>query len=454
MSTRSSLLLAIVAIFVVSIADADSVVRAQDDSPISVIRRALNRDLPEGVDDAILLGLPKGSQAEVLTWERVYHLALLRSRYHVGSAAALREKRFNLNGLLEEAGRQNVSDFARFREIFFAGSKAADVSRFRDPSADFLELLTLLDSVDNAMRNIAIHENYTKVLMELVKGEASGIEQMDTDRSEETLQMARVELLGNNQKFRNKLDEFKVELGLSPRARIVPDRGSIAKFRVVFHQAARWFTKPDRDLSELDALASQLPGLEDIRIDGLSVQEALGVQTDLHETLLNAGASLAIKNRGLTPAHTLAEEDQIELRVRRQTRRLLETSGAYQVEKRKFVLVIREKDAAQERLIAPPQSGTARVSSVVGDLLAIDGRLVKCQDRLVALWASYNAERIALYRELGTMPYNDWESFLNQFQAARSDPDSRPKKAGVDAPASLRPAPSAPGTVPPPPPKE
>ena len=42
------------------------------------------------------------------------------------------------------------------------------------------------------------------------------------------------------------------------------------------------------------------------------------------------------------------------------------------------------------------------------------------QDRLVGLWASFKAERLALYRDLGVLPYDDWKSFYDDLAARTS----------------------------------
>ena len=50
--------------------------------------------------------------------------------------------------------------------------------------------------------------------------------------------------------------------------------------------------------------------------------------------------------------------------------------------------------------------------------------------RFVALWLEFKERQLALYRELGTMPYDNWEAFHRSFLP----------EAGRPAPAAGRPA--------------
>ena len=45
----------------------------------------------------------------------------------------------------------------------------------------------------------------------------------------------------------------------------------------------------------------------------------------------------------------------------------------------------------------------------------------RAEDRLVGLWASFKAERLAFYRDFGVLPYDDWKSFYDDL-AARLGP--------------------------------
>ena len=100
---------------------------------------------------------------EALTWERVYALALVRAR---GGPAPRREPR--PEGPWEQATRDGVADFGRFRKEFLA-ARARGRGGFHDPSGEFLALLGRLERIDHARRNVALQENLFTLLSELSK---------------------------------------------------------------------------------------------------------------------------------------------------------------------------------------------------------------------------------------------------------------------------------------------
>src|SRR5262249_27362274 len=60
------------------------------------------------------------------------------------------------------------------------------------------------------------------------------------------------------------------------------------------------------------------------------------------------------------------------------------------------------------------------------NLLAALDQVTRSQDRLVVLWGSNQSHRPVLYRDLGTMPYEDWKSFLGQFSTGDGGGEPRP----------------------------
>ena len=96
------------------------------------------------------------------------------------------------------------------------------------------------------------------------------------------------------------------------------------------------------------------------------------------------------------------------------------------------------KDQAFERLTAPPSPVVTSRSSLLKDVIEQQTEVIEAQDRLIALWTSFRAERLALYHDLGVLPYNDWKSFLADLSAgARCR--RRPSGAGPRPTAGTRP---------------
>ena len=103
----------------------------------SEINQLLTPYVPPSLDfDKEIAGLSKGSRPEILTWERIYALALVRARSIRGAFAPTLDPM----ALNQEAARQGVADFARFRKEFLTGRVAAG-GAFRDPSARVFGLL-------------------------------------------------------------------------------------------------------------------------------------------------------------------------------------------------------------------------------------------------------------------------------------------------------------------------
>ncbi len=133
--------------------------------------------LPSLAQDKEAAGLAQQSQPELVTWDRIYPLALIRAR----RATATLEAALDPKMLAEESNRLGVANFARFRQEFLTPHSAAGTG-LRDPSAAFLDLLRRVMAIDNARRNVAFHENVEKFVLELIQGESSGLRRRNEAR--------------------------------------------------------------------------------------------------------------------------------------------------------------------------------------------------------------------------------------------------------------------------------
>ena len=324
----------------------------------------LNRPWPRSsLDEAEVAGLPRGSRAEVLDWERIYDLALIRGRSDRPADGRDLAESLDPKALAEQAERYDVGDFARFRKEFLAGTADDEEGdgRFRDPSAEALDLMRRLEAVIVARWNIASIEMMVLVLRDLIQEASWGLSQIHLDRVEGSLQQARLRFVDEREHYLDQLDALKVHLGLAPHAPIVPDQRILAGFRDTFEENDRWCADPKREMTELPHIVGSLPALDDIVIDGhsaraVSEDEVRSDAVQREEEILSAGVKVALAN------HHRGDQDKarLELRVRRALRRLLRIRVAYKVEKRRFVLVTRRRDQAQERLLAPPRLATPR----------------------------------------------------------------------------------------------
>ncbi len=99
------------------------------------------------------------------------------------------------------------------------------------------------------------------------------------------------------------------------------------------------------------------------------------------------------------------------------------------------MLTVRQKDQAFEQIIAPPQGAAAQAAGnqaalQTTNLIQFQNHLLSTQAALVTAWQQYQLARLILYRDLGTLPYDEWEAFSELFPAeyhshATSPPETR-----------------------------
>src|SRR4051794_20055514 len=129
--------------------------------PAGQLQEVARPRLPR-MDDAEVAGLPAGSRPEILNWERVYRLALARSRSARQGESGSFSETLDPEALEDQSRRFGLADFARFRDDFLKRrEKPADgaAGTFRDPSVAFFEVLRRRQRVETARRNVGIYEH-------------------------------------------------------------------------------------------------------------------------------------------------------------------------------------------------------------------------------------------------------------------------------------------------------
>ncbi len=367
-----------------------------------------------------IAGLSTDSRPELLTWERVYTLALMRARTGPTWSADVLDPKV----LAEIAARHGVADFGRFRHDFLAGRPGAG-GTFRDPSGDYLELLRRLQVIDNARCDVALRENCLRLFQELIQGESSGLSTLEADLVEASLVRARQRLADETAQFRDGLDELKAAMGLLPCALLIPDPQGTAAFREAFERVHNWHRDPTRTFQVLPRLIARLPDLGEVVVEGRPILGTIEANSDRLEDELAAVMRVANKDRGGREKGEAARatDVQLELRTRRHIRSLVAARRAYVGERRRYELASRLIDEVLEQIVAPPAGGTHALAQAVGARIATQAlldqmvQIRRAQDRLIGLWASFKAERLALYRDLGVLPYDDWKSFYDDLAA-------------------------------------
>ena len=414
------------------------------------IRQLLTPYVPQSLDfDKEIAGLSKGSRPEILTWERIYALALVRARSIRGAFAPSLDP----IALNQEAARQGVADFARFHKEFLTGRVAAG-GAFRDPSAQVFSLLGRLHAIDNARHVVALDDNLHRLVQERSQAESSGVNRLDVDLVLAASVRAQQNLADEITQFRDGLDQLKFTLGLSPHAAVILDRQSLAPFRAVQESVATWTRMPNRSVQTLHDLIVRFPAPGEVVLEGRPLLAPAISNPDQLEEILTNATQFAVKNRSeRDKASSFANTGvQLELQVRRRIRSQFDALRAYEAEKQLYELAIRAQDQTFERLVAPAAGASSSRSLLLERLIEQITQIKKIDDRMIAIWTSFRAERLALYRDLGALPYDQWKSFNDDLAAARfgaaADPRILPKPAAAaDAPgAPAPPAAPIPGT--------
>lgn len=360
-------------------------------------------------DDGQFAGLPPKSHFEVLTWERVYTLALIHCRAPQDADHRALAASIDPTALAEQARRFGIADFERFRQDFLAkGPDPGDKRRtFVDPSRSIFDLLSRLQTLENSQKFLKDLEQLKAVSREAF-AEVPGAPRLN--RLDRWLEIARQRFEEHLQAYRGRLNAVKAELGLSPNAPVVPDRRGLIRFRTVFEKTDSWFRNPQRNPSVLPTIAAELPRLENVILGETSFFDVSETDPARREAWLNAAEQTAIKNRGQ------GEPDkEVDQRIRRRLKRLFEIGDAYQKERQRFLLALQAKNQTFEKITAPPQPG---VVLKVPDLIGLHAQIVASESQLVALWASFQAEHLTLARDLRVLPGQDWKSFYAQIDSS------------------------------------
>ena len=122
-------------------------------------------------------------------------------------------------------------------------------------------------------------------------------------------------------------------------------------------------------------------------------------------------------------------EDFLKLQLRQDIRNLHQQYLNYEISRRNFVLVVRQKDQAFEQIIAPPQAGTgqnlaqtANAAAQTSNLISFQRQLYTSQQAVINAYQAYEAARLTVYRDIGTLPYDEWEAFSELFPSEYRGP--------------------------------
>jgi hypothetical protein len=120
-------------------------------------------------------------------------------------------------------------------------------------------------------------------------------------------------------------------------------------------------------------------------------------------------------------------EDNLKIQLRNDLRNVHQAYIFYEIAKRNFELNVRLKDQAFETIIAPPAAGVAGTQAnnaaiQTTNLLNFQGQLVGAMLSLTNGWQNYQTQRLIVYRDIGILPYDEWEAFSELFPAQYHGP--------------------------------
>ncbi|MDR3636215.1 MAG: TolC family protein [Isosphaeraceae bacterium] len=130
-------------------------------------------------------------------------------------------------------------------------------------------------------------------------------------------------------------------------------------------------------------------------------------------------------------------EDNLKQLIRNDIRSILVAYQTYRIARRNFELYARIKDQAFEQLVAPPQPGgggnVANAAIQTQNLVNAQNSLIGTETALITTWYNYQSARLALYRDIGILPYDEWEAFRALFSTEEYTRDVSISDAGDDA---------------------
>jgi hypothetical protein len=382
------------------------------------------------LDSAELAGMQAGAKPPAITLEQAYTLTLIRARTPAAVSTLGAAKVFDAKALGEFAKRADAGDFERFRREFLSAG-------FRDPAPRFFAALKHRLALGSARDQVALAENIRRLFAELISSERSGVSRLHVDLMDQSSLLSRqtsaIELVG----YRSSADELKGSLGLPLPTPLVMDESTLQPFTTVFIAIDAWQRNPNRQLQELAAMHDRLPRLEDLKIGGRSLLEV--VQGTLREEeFLASCLEVARKHHPILDDASAAPDDRNapELRIRRLVRSLMLIQKNYEVGRKRLELAFRVVDQWIEQVTSPffgPKTGFNQLTNVAfqaPNVMQSQSRLCDGRNEFVSLWLDFKEQSLALDRELGVLPFDNWQAFHRSFVP----------EAGRPAPAASRPA--------------
>ncbi len=355
-------------------------------------------DASRPLDQAALAGYAANARVEKISWEQVFKLAIVRAK--AGPNAPLMAS-FDPAKLDDQAKQLGLDDLATLRAAFL------ESPLMLNPVQQACELLAALQELQDQYEGITNCQQLLAIYEQLARAESSGIGNLQILQLRASYFTAAESWATTLRSFRDRLDELKVALGLSPHALIVIDDAPLSPFRAAYRNSVAWFRNPGRQVSEVPNLLQPLPALQDIVIEKQSLLEWLGKNADFDrfEDGLQAAARVA-ESKNEADGVTVRKE----LQMRSAIRSMIATARDFETARNRYLLAIYQMDAEFEGMVSPPIAGQRRRST---SLLPAQQSRTRTQTRLAALWLDYHATRLRVLQSLGEFPFPSTRTFYD-----------------------------------------
>ena len=143
------------------------------------------------------------------------------------------------------------------------------------------------------------------------------------------------------------------------------------------------------------------------------------------------------------------QEDQLKFQLRTEIRQMQLLYTQFQVARLNLLLSVRTKDQSFEQIVAPPAPNAQAQGAVqTNNLIQAQGNVINQENSLVSLWYLYQVQRLQVYRDLGILPFDEWEAFDEIFPPNRTGRGAEAAIGRDGRPAATRAEQPAPAVAP------
>jgi V8-like Glu-specific endopeptidase len=371
-------------------------------------------------------GLSDVSWPETLTLRNAHALFMAQSLHPKAESGPVP---LEADTFCRRFGPYAIDDFSRFRDWFLGGAE-------RDPSLGFLKTLEADFQIENQLEQEGALKQLVQLFEKLSKA-ADHVGDRDVGRLRDALETASMDSSQKRSEFRRVLRTETERLGVAPGAPVVPDTRPLNGFYQTFSELAVWRQNPGRDENSLDAVVGRLPPLPEVQVGGQSFTKLAGRDEAAFSLLVQVATAEARKNRESRKWQMVDDRgrDLVHETVAGRLDDLKETLAQYDAAKATLSRNTDRAVKALDSVLAPPAAAgkSAQVFSAVFDLIDADTKAYQARARLVSLWTHYHEIRLALYRDLGRLPYKNWEDYFTSFNTGFPGGPLPPTGPGIAA---------------------